>query len=1088
MPRTFLSLLAQCLLLTTALAQGTIRGTMTDAQTGETLIGANVVIMDPYKGAMADLDGNYSLEGLAPGSYEVTGSFIGYTPQTTTVTVTDGVTLLDFNLFIETYVIEQAAEVVAKVDRSRDVYMENIKKKSAASMDFVSSQQIKQAGDSDAAGAIKRVPGVSTVGNFVFVRGLSDRYIKTTLNGAEVPSMNPRRNSIEMDLFPTNLVDNLVIVKTQTANLPGDWAGAYISVDTKDFPEDLSLNYSTTVGFNDQTSMQDVLTSNTGATDWLGFDDGSRSLPSEVTGLTSSAWPYQQSANYFDALVYLGYGDQLNELGVVQGGIGNGPGQTNITQVLSQLDNNNGELVDLSGSQGLNALNSEGMVPLGEEINRNLTTIGQSFSNTWAVNRRTAPLNWSHSLSLGNQTKLFGRPLGYIMGLQWGQNFNHYEGGEYGRYAGGSIEGDSLGLDRYYDDARTDATYKWNALLNLSYKLNEFNKVSLMAMPNMSGTSSTRLQDGVNPRDTDAFQQQITHRYEGRELNIFQARGEHFLPATDAKIRWTASHSQGTLNTPDLRVFFNNYQEETLTFADQATFHGPDGQYSMDDLEDVIDDLVDDGAIPADWGSDLDLVIEEINNEGTFTLDHIDVPTEVDTTYSVNQSLYPSPTRYFRELQENRTDVKVHFEQPIETTWAEDFKFSAGASFVRTTRQHQENQFGFEATNANLLNEVDGDLDAYFSADNFVVNPNGGSNGYLTTVLLTDLVNTDDAYMNVWGGYGMLDVRKSERLSGNVGLRVESADMSIRSRKIDMVDNLTPEQIDALQGGLNELDFMPSMNLTYTLGELDAIKMTNLRFAYSRTIARPVFREKAPFRSFNFEWLETLKGNPDLQETTIDNIDLRLERYPNLGEVLSASIFYKRFTDPIEQTSVLAAVNTEYTWSNIPYANVYGLEFEGRKQLGSISPALDNFSLTGNVTFIKSEARIWDEELEVIRATDPNHPDTRPLFGQSPYIVNAMLNYQGDSAKFNAAVAFNVQGDKLLLVTEGGAPDIYQRPTPALDFNVSQRFGENFSLRFRARNLLNPLDRKTYTFQGVDYNWLANTQGRTFSLSLSYTL
>ena len=128
---------------------------------------------------------------------------------------------------------------------------------------------------------------------------------------------------------------------------------------------------------------------------------------------------------------------------------------------------------------------------------------------------------------------------------------------------------------------------------------------------------------------------------------------------------------------------------------------------------------------------------------------------------------------------------------------------------------------------------------------------------------------------------------------------------------------------------------------------------------------------------------------------------------------------------------MLAAVNTEYTWSNVPYANVWGLEFEGRKQLGNVTPALDNFSLSGNVTLIKSEARIWDEELAMIRATDPNHPDTRPLFGQSPYIVNAMLNYQGDSAKFNAAVAFNVQGDKLFLVTEGGAPDIYQRPTPA---------------------------------------------------------
>ena len=166
-----------------------------------------------------------------------------------------------------------------------------------------------------------------------------------------------------------------------------------------------------------------------------------------------------------------------------------------------------------------------------------------------------------------------------------------------------------------------------------------------------------------------------------------------------------------------------------------------------------------------------------------------------------------------------------------------------------------------------------------------------------------------------------------------------------------------------------------------------------------------------------------MKGNPNLGETTIDNVDLRLERFPNLGEVMSASVFYKRFTDPIEQTSVIEAVNTEYTWSNVPYANVWGLEFEGRKQLGNLTPAFkDNFSLTGNVTLIKSEARIWDDELAVIRATDPDHPDTRPLFGQSPYIVNGMINFQGDSARFNAAVAFNVQGEKLFLVTQGARP------------------------------------------------------------------
>lgn len=1076
-----------------ASAQGTIRGKLTDAQTGETLIGANVIIKNPYKGAMADIDGNYSLEGLAPGTYEVTGSFIGYTPITETVTVTDGVTLVNFNLFIETYVIEQAAEVVAKVDRSRDVYMENIKKKSASSMDFISSQQIKQAGDSDAAGAIKRVPGVSTVGNFVFVRGLSDRYIKTTLNGAEVPSMNPRRNSIEMDLFPTNLVDNLVIVKTQTANLPSDWAGAYISIETKDFPEQFALSYTTSIGFNDQTTFKEVLRSNQGTSDWLGFDDGGRDMPGFVQGLTKEDWPYQQSASFYDALVYLNFQNQLDTLfgGIVQGGIGTGPGQVSISTILGALDYSDTTLLNLGGTDGTFLLNQEGLIPVAAALNDSLTRLGQSFDNTWSVQRRQAPLNFSHSLSLGNQTKLFGRPLGYIFGLRWGQTFQHYDNGEYGRYAGGSIEGtDSLGLERYYDDVRTDATYRWNALANLSYKINEFNKVSLMAMPNMSATSTTRQQIGINPRDIESFQQQITHRYEGRELNIYQMRGEHYLPASKTEIRWTASHSAGRLNTPDLRVFFNNF--DTATVVTNTSFVGVDTLYNNEEILDEIAYLVGEGVLGSNWASDPEGTVEALNaywnDEGIdYNLQSIDLSTALDTSYSILQSLYPSPTRYYRDLYENRTDVKLHVMQPLNVAWAEDVKLTGGASLVRTTRQMQENQFGFESTSANLLDEFNGDLDAYFADSNFVVNPSGNAD-YITTVLLTDLINTDEASMNVWGAYGMMNVRKNERLSGNVGARLEVADMLIRSRKIDLVDDLTPEQIDNLQGGLNEVDFMPSLNLTYALGELDAIKLTNLRLGYSRTIARPVFREKAPFRSFNFEWLETLKGNPELDETKIDNFDLRLERFPNLGEVVSLSVFYKRFTDPIEQTSVLAAVNTEYTWSNIPFANVWGLEFEGRKNLGVVSPSLKNFTLSGNVTLIQSRARIWEDELRGIRATDPLHPETRPLFGQSPYIVNAMVSYQNDSLGLNATAGFNVQGQKLLLVTEGGTPDIYQQPTPALDVNLSKNFGERFSLRIRGRNLLNPMDRKTYEFNGVEYNWLANSRGRTYTLSLSYNI
>ena len=103
-------------------AQGTIRGKITDGQTGESLIGASAFVEGTTMGAMADLDGNFNLTGLAPGTYSVTGRFIGCTPVTESVTITgDEVVIVNFNLLPETFVIEQAAEVVAKVDRTRDV-------------------------------------------------------------------------------------------------------------------------------------------------------------------------------------------------------------------------------------------------------------------------------------------------------------------------------------------------------------------------------------------------------------------------------------------------------------------------------------------------------------------------------------------------------------------------------------------------------------------------------------------------------------------------------------------------------------------------------------------------------------------------------------------------------------------------------------------------------------------------------------------------------------------------------------------------------------------------------------------------------
>ena len=99
-----------------------------------------------------------------------------------------------------------------------------------------------------------------------------------------------------------------------------------------------------------------------------------------------------------------------------------------------------------------------------------------------------------------------------------------------------------------------------------------------------------------------------------------------------------------------------------------------------------------------------------------------------------------------------------------------------------------------------------------------------------------------------------------------------------------------------------------------------------------------------------------------------------------------------------------------------------------------------------------------------------------------------MLTYSNDSAKFNATVAFNVQGEKLILTTNGGLPDIYQQPTPSLDFLMTKQFGDHIAVRLRATNLLNPVDRKTYLFQDQLYDWLSNTAGRNYSITVSYRI
>ncbi|TXC78916.1 TonB-dependent receptor [Luteibaculum oceani] len=267
---------------TVAVGQSAIRGTVIDDATGETLIGVAVIIEGTTKGASTDLDGNFEIKA-EPGTYNLKASFISFAPVTVKdVIVKEGeVTALGTIRLGAS--AEQLKEVVvtAKAVKNTEAALLTMKKKSTKVIDGISAASFKKIGDSDAASAMSRVTGVSVQGGkYVYVRGLGDRYTKTTLNGMDIPGLDPDRNTVQMDIFPTNVIDNIVVSKSFSAEQSADFTGGAVDITTKDFPEEKLMNVGVGVGFNPNMHFNsDYIKYNGGKTDFLGFDDGTRDIP-----------------------------------------------------------------------------------------------------------------------------------------------------------------------------------------------------------------------------------------------------------------------------------------------------------------------------------------------------------------------------------------------------------------------------------------------------------------------------------------------------------------------------------------------------------------------------------------------------------------------------------------------------------------------------------------------------------------------------------------------------------------------------------------------------------------------------------------
>lgn len=277
-----LLLFGSILALTAQAQTGVICGTVTDAKFKDPLIGATVSIQGTTIGAITDIDGNFRLENLKPGKYTLVASYVSYkTEMIKDVAVVARqesvvrIELSDADLQLQNVV------VVAQRKLGTETAVLNTVRKSLPVVNGISAQQISKTQDSDAAEVLRRIPGITIVNDrFIVVRGLAQRYNNVWLNNATTPSSETDSRAFSFDVLPSSLIDNMMVYKSPSAELPADFSGGFVRLLTKNVPEGNTFNVSYQLGFNTNATFRDFQLTKGHGIDYLGFGAGKRELPS----------------------------------------------------------------------------------------------------------------------------------------------------------------------------------------------------------------------------------------------------------------------------------------------------------------------------------------------------------------------------------------------------------------------------------------------------------------------------------------------------------------------------------------------------------------------------------------------------------------------------------------------------------------------------------------------------------------------------------------------------------------------------------------------------------------------------------------
>jgi outer membrane receptor for ferrienterochelin and colicin len=876
---------------------GTIAGIITDAKSGETVVGANVVIHGTSVGAATDIDGKFNIPNVKPGTYNLTVTFITYKPHSIPDVSVEGGKVSTIQVQMQEDVSQLQEIVITGVrEINTDVSLISAIKESKLVVSGISAEQISRSQDRDAAQVVRRVPGVTLQDNrFVVVRGLASRYSNVMLNGVLAPSTETDVRAFSFDIIPSSLVDRMLIYKSGSAELPGDFAGSVIQIDTKSAAEENFTNFSFGTGYRFNTTMTMQQSQQRSSTEWLGFDNGPRDMPEGAP------------SDYAD---------------------------------------------------------------LGFDVQK-IEAESKKFSNTWGLEEINIKPDLRFNIDLGRNFNLGKVTLGSINSVSY-SNTNQFNDIEFNRYQNYTEDGsgDFISEDFFrYRDKQFTNNVRLGLLSNWTLKYSDRSKIEFKNLYNRIGSAQTTIREGDN-----FFRQQhyknYSMRYIERTIYSGQLQGTHELRRDKSKISWLAGYTSASRNEPDWKRLVS--------------------------------------ARP--------------------------LGTTEETPFTV--AIQSSPTasnaaRFYQELDEynltNRLDFEYKFTPLHKAT--DPFELKAGYWLEYKGRSFEARQIahvardGFNEEIASLsYDKIFDKENVAFSGGHYISEGTKISDSYVASNLIT-------------AGYASLNMPLSQKIRVVVGIRTE--------HNIQQLE--TPEGPGAAKVDNPITSILPSLNVSYDLNALSL-----LRFAYSKTINRPEFRELAPFSFYDFENEANIIGNDSLDVANIHNVDLRWELYPTPGELVSLGVFYKNFRNPIETNIDNGTDSPVFLFNNADNAQSYGVEAEIRKSLAytSSSRILNNTSVILNAAYIFSEINLKSNGSLQENAS-------RPMQGQSPYIINAGLFYNDERAGLQANIQYNIFGKRIAFVGLPGQPSWWEMPRHMLDLTMSKRISKRTDLRFGISDVFN---------------------------------